>query len=193
MQFVAHTDGLILDLRRNGGGQGELVELFISYLTNERLLIGTTQYRENTREIEHWTVDDVKGPRYPMDKPVFILTSGRTFSAAEAFIYALQSLDRVTVVGEVTVGGAHPVENIRLDDHLMMRMPIAQSIDPRTGSNWQYVGIQPDHEVDSAQALDIAYQSMLRELIDAENNPENIREKAAVLRGMENNQSTNSN
>ena len=187
MEFISHTDGLLIDLRRNGGGQGELVELFISYLTDERLLISTTNYRENNREVEHWTVVEVQGEKYSMDKPVYILTSNRTFSAAEAFTYALQSLDRVTVVGEVSIGGAHPFENIRIDDHLMIRMPIAESIDPRTGTNWQYVGIQPDQEVNSTEALDLAYQSILQELIDSGSDSENIREKAAVLRNLENN------
>lgn len=187
MQFVSHTDGLIIDLRRNGGGQGELVELFISYLTDDALLISTTNYRENVRIVEHWTVAEVQGPKYSMSKPVFILTSNRTFSAAEAFTYALQSLNRVTVVGEVSIGGAHPFENIRLDDHLMIRMPIAQSIDPRTGSNWQYVGIQPDHEVNSAEALNSAHQLILQDLIDPGRNSASAREKAAVLRNLETN------
>lgn len=187
MDFVSHTDGLLIDLRRNGGGQGDLVELFISYLTDERLLIAITKYRENDREIEHWTVTEVQGSEYSITKPVYVLTSSRTFSAAEAFTYALQTIGRVTVVGEVTIGGAHPFENLRLDDHLMMRMPIAESIDPRTGTNWQYVGIQPDHEVSSAEALGVAYQSVLRELISTGSDPESIREKAAVLRNLENN------
>ena len=154
MQVVEHTDGLIIDLRRNGGGMPDMVQLFISYLVAEKVLIWTNEYRKGNRIDEVWTLDSVTGPRYAMSKPVYLLTSHRTFSAAEAFTYALQSLDRVTVFGEVTIGGAHPTDNIRLDDHLIIRLPVAQSLDPRTGGNWQYVGIQPDHELDAQQALD---------------------------------------
>lgn len=182
MQLVEHTDGLIIDLRRNGGGHPDMVQLFISYLVDEKVLIGTNEYRENNRSVEYWTLDNVSGPRYSTSKPIFLLTSNRTFSAAEAFTYALQSLDRVTVYGEVTIGGAHPTENVRLDDHLMIRMPVAQSIDPRTGGNWQYVGIQPDHRVEADNALDVAYQTMLQVTLDTSVDTEASAEKEFVLR-----------
>jgi len=44
------------------------------------------------------------------DVPIFVLTSHRTFSAAEEFTYNLKHLNRATIVGETTGGGAHPIE-----------------------------------------------------------------------------------
>ncbi|MEQ8312519.1 MAG: S41 family peptidase [Gammaproteobacteria bacterium] len=187
MAFVANTDGLIIDLRRNGGGQAEIIQLFISYLVEEKVLIGTTNYRKDNRSVEYWTLDDVDGPKYPTDRPVYLVVSNSTFSAAEAFTYALQTLNRATVFGEETIGGAHPTDNMRLDEHLMIRMPVASSIDPRTGSNWQYIGIQPDFLVDAAGALTSAHEAMLERLVDNSGNILNLPEKESALREIRNN------
>lgn len=181
MQFLRHTEGLIIDLRENGGGQAELVQLLTSYLIEGRVLIGTTRYREGGKLVEHWSLEDLSGPQYSTSKPVYVLVSNRTFSAAEAFTYALLSLGRITVFGEKTIGGAHPTNNFRLDEHLMVRLPIAQSIDPRTNENWQYVGIQPDYEIESEMALDLAYRTMLEALVQDRDDTEAILEIKAVL------------
>ncbi len=186
MTMIENTDGLIIDLRRNGGGQAEAIQLLISYLLDERVLIATTQYRKNNRSVEYWTLDRVDGPRYATDKPVFLVISNRTFSAAEAFTYALQSLERVVVFGEGTIGGAHPTDNMRLDEHLMIRMPVATTIDPRTGGNWQYVGIQPDNSVDADEALPAAHREMLQNLIDRSPADADLSEKEAALSTLQN-------
>ena len=163
MELVKNTDGLIIEL--SGGGSPDMVNLFISYLIEEKTHVGSLRYRKNNETVEYWTLDQVNGPKYSEDKPIYLVISKSTFSAAEAFAYALQSLDRVTVVGEKTNGGAHASNTMRLHDHLMISMPVATSIDPRTRGNWQYVGIQPDHQVASEVALDSAYRLMLQELI----------------------------
>lgn len=186
MHFVEHTDGLIIDLRRNGGGQAKIIQLFITYLVDQKTLIGTTQYRKDNRAVEYWTLDEVSGPKYSTDKPVYLVVSNRTFSAAEAFTYALQTLNRVTVFGEVTIGGAHPTDNMRLDEHLMIRMPVATSIDPRTGGNWQYIGIQPDYMIDATDAFDLAYRTMLEDLINNSGAVVNLSEKETALRESQN-------
>ena len=95
----------------------------------------------------------VPGRRFGESKPLYILTSGRTFSAAEAFAYNLQALGRATVVGEITGGGAHPFEYRRVHPHFAVDLPEARSINPITGSNWQGVGVQPDVAVPADQAL----------------------------------------
>ena len=186
MTIVENTDGLIIDLRRNGGGEAEILQLFISYLMSEEVLIGTTKYRKDGRSVEYWTLDEVDGPKYGTNKPVYLVISNHTFSAAEAFTYALQSLNRVTVFGEETIGGAHPTDNMRLDDHLMIRMPVATSIDPRTGGNWQYIGIQPDVVVDASNAFDTAYQALLENLISTSEDGADLSEKMSALRELQN-------
>lgn len=98
------------------------------------------------------------GRRFGSTKPVYILTSHRTFSAAEAVAYDLQALGRAVIVGETTGGGANPFEYRRIHDHFAVDLPESRSINPITGTNWQDVGVKPDVEVPAEQALDKALE-----------------------------------
>ena len=98
------------------------------------------------------------GPALRLDQAAFILTSRKTFSAAEALAYDLQALKRATIVGEVTGGGAHPFEYRRVHPHFAVDLPEGRSINPITGSNWQDVGVKPDVPVPVDQALDKALE-----------------------------------
>jgi C-terminal processing protease CtpA/Prc len=109
-----------------------------------------------------WTSKEIEGTRYGEARPVFILTSRDTFSAAEDFAYAMQTRKRATIVGEVTRGGAHPVAPARLDTHFMVAIPVAESISTITHSNWEGVGVQPDIVARSRDALDIATDLILK-------------------------------
>ncbi|HWG33135.1 MAG TPA: S41 family peptidase, partial [Gemmatimonadaceae bacterium] len=104
----------------------------------------------------YWTLDSIPGQRYRADKPVCILTSKRTFSGAEEFAYDLKSLERATIVGETTAGGAHTVPGHRLDEHFMIGVPIARAINPVTHTNWEGVGVEPDIKVPAKDALTAA-------------------------------------
>lgn len=120
MNVVAQGDALIIDLRRNGGG-GETINLVTGYLLDkpEQPLSGTFDRPSNTLRPSRspaW----VPGPKFGGKKPLFILTSNRTFSAAEAFSYDLQALGRATIVGERTGGGANPFEYRRVGAHFAL-------------------------------------------------------------------------
>lgn len=107
---------------------------------------------DHTEEL--WTVP-VKGKKRPK-VPVYILTSKKTFSAAEDFSYTMQSKKRATIVGETTGGGAHPTRYFRLTDGFGVRIPFARSINPVTNTNWEGVGVIPDDKVAADEALEKA-------------------------------------
>jgi hypothetical protein len=152
MTVVAQGNALIIDLRRNGGGAGT-GNLVMGYLLDEaRPLSGSYDRPSNTHRASTSPVW-VPGRRFGTDKPLYILTSRRTFSAAEAFAYDLQALKRATIVGEVTGGGAHPYEYQRVHRHFALDLPEGRSINPITGSNWQGIGVKPDVAVAADQAL----------------------------------------
>jgi hypothetical protein len=154
MTLLAHADALIIDLRSNGGGHGETVQWLASYLLGAEPKPMSGEYRrEGERTTQRWSLPYVPGERFGPTKPVFVLTSKRTFSAAEAFAYDLQALKRVEVVGERTGGGAHPYENVKLDEHYVLWLPTGRSVNPVTGGNWQGVGVQPDVKVKADEAL----------------------------------------
>ena len=156
MNVVAQGDALILDLRNNGGG-AETANLVTGYLLGEggRPLSGTYD-RPSDRSRPNSSPAWVPGRRFGGTKPLFILTSRRTFSAAEAVAYDLQALGRAVIVGERTGGGAHPYEFRRVHPHFALDLPEGRSVNPITGGNWQGVGVQPDVEVPADQALERA-------------------------------------
>ena len=158
MQFLASTDALIIDLRNNGGGYGEMANLLASYLfdAGTHPLSGIYSRERDATKPQH-THAYVPGPRYGQSKPVFILTSKRTFSAAEAFTYDLKALDRVTVVGARTGGGANPFEYRHVAKSLVLWLERERSVNPITKGNWQTVGITPDVEAAPEEAFAVAY------------------------------------
>jgi retinol-binding protein 3 len=82
-----------------------------------------------------------------------VLTSDRTFLGAEEFSYDLKMLKRATLVGETTAGAAHMVGPHRIDDHFMILVPYARSINPISKTDWEGRGVEPDVNVDAADAL----------------------------------------
>jgi hypothetical protein len=153
MNFLASTRALIIDLRENGGGQPEMVAWVASYLFDARTHLNDLWTRSTDSTVEYWTTDSVPGRKFGGTKPVYVLTSSRTFSGAEEFTYDLQTQRRATVVGETTGGGAHPVQGRRIDEHFVIGVPFARAINPITHSNWEGKGVEPDVKVPADKAL----------------------------------------
>lgn len=155
MTLVADSDALIIDLRRNTGGDPATVALVISYLydAGEPVHLNDLYYRWNNQTQQFWTHAWVPGKRFGGSKPVYVLTSGRTFSGAEEFANNLKVLKRATIIGATTGGGAHPVDIFKLADHIGISIPIGRAINPVTKTNWEGTGVTPDVAVPQEQAL----------------------------------------
>lgn len=162
MNFVSGTDALIIDLRRNGGGNPAMVALICSYFFGpEPVHLNDLYWREGDRTEEFWTRKEVAGRRY-LGRDVYVLTSNRTFSGAEEFTYNLKNLKRATVIGETTGGGAHPGGMHRLSEHFAMFVPTGRAISPVTKTNWEGTGVEPDVKVAADKALKTAHLHALR-------------------------------
>ena len=171
MDRLADSDALIIDLRKNGGGNADMVALLVSYLLGpERVLVNTFVGRDGKRQNETWTTPDLPGRRFT-GKDVYLLTSSYTFSAAEEFAYDLKNLKRATIVGETTGGGANPIDNFRINDRFEVSIPIARAVNPITGTNWEGVGVEPDVRVPAADALQTAHLAALEKRLERTSDP----------------------
>ena len=164
MSFLAHTDALIFDLRENQGGDPEMVEFMVSYLFQESTHINDLANRHDNETRQYWTLPWLPGPRFS-DKPVYVLTSQRTFSGGEEFTFDLKTQKRATIVGETTGGGAHPVQGFPAGDHFTIGVPYAHPINPVTKGDWEGTGVEPDVKVSAADALATAEKLAVDKLV----------------------------
>ncbi len=159
---LANTDALIIDLRENGGGAPRGAMYLAGYLMKQRTLMARIYSRPDNDTTEMWT-EEVKGPRY-LDKPAYVLTSRRTFSAAEAAAYHLKHIGRVQTVGDTTGGGAHRINGADVGNGFMVSVPMTRPINVVTGGDWEGTGVLPDIAVATERALWAAQLAALRKL-----------------------------
>ncbi|MGE4288229.1 MAG: S41 family peptidase [Salinivirgaceae bacterium] len=153
MQFIAETDALIIDLRNCRGSMDVYTIPFLcAYFFDEPVHLFSFENREKQSLKQFWTAAWVPGNRYTK-KPIYVLTSGRTFSGGEELAYDLKHLQRATLVGEVTKGGANPTYPVYLNPHFSISIPKERSINPVTNTNWEQIGVIPDIETESRKAL----------------------------------------
>lgn len=185
MGFLAGSDALIVDLRWNGGGSPSMIQLLSSYLFSEPTHLNSFYIREGDRTQQFWTQAHVAGQRMA-DVPVYVLTSRRTFSAAEEFTYNLRNLERATIVGETTGGGAHPVNGHPVAGYpVQVNVPFGRAINPVTGTNWEGTGVEPHVAVAADEALGRAHQMAVAELAEKASDPEERRLLAWTARMIE--------
>lgn len=111
---IAKAGGLIIDVRENGGGNSDEGYKLLSMLTDKPFQGSRWQTREYVPTYRAWgrpeaTHAEGASQMQPDDKlryggPVLVLTSARTYSAAEDFVVAFDAMQRGRIVGEATGG-----------------------------------------------------------------------------------------
>jgi len=163
MGFIQHTDALIIDLRKNIGGDPKTVAYFASYFFDKpRVHLNNILWRKNNKLEEFWTSSNWPIWRYT-NRNIYILTSKQTFSAAEEFAYDMQALNRAIIIGEKTAGGANPGHNFPINDHFSIYIPTGKAINPITKKNWEGEGVHPDVFVLENDALESAYRIAVKD------------------------------
>jgi hypothetical protein len=142
-----------------------MIALITSYLFGgESIHLSSIYWRDDDMTQQYWTMPYVPGKQFG-DKPVYVLTSKMTFSAAEEFASILQTRKRATVIGDKTDGGAHPGSSYRLSPHFEVFIPVGRAIDPVTGVDHEGVGVTPDILIPQEQAFTAAYHMALRSVL----------------------------
>lgn len=137
MTRLNETDAIIFDLRDTRGGYPEMVRRMAGWLFNHSV----PWYNPRAESPAQLTTNPEPGSRLA-HKPVFILTSSRTFSGAEHFAYNLKILKRATIVGERTSGASHAGAAPPTPAAVSKPKPV-----------WEGTGVQPDVPVPAPAAL----------------------------------------
>lgn len=177
MRKLSGKKAIIIDLRDAlEGGSPEMVQYIVSFFIKQKgMPINEIDDRLTGVRKPYPTIDT---PYQLFNVPVDILVDETTFSGREELAYDFQQLniqlqkegkqrgDRFQLIGEVTRGGAHPEFSFPLmsssgevNEHLILRIPYARSINPTSGTNWEdqeKKGVQPDHLIDKEYALVVA-------------------------------------
>lgn len=168
MNFLSNSDAIIVDVRRNGGGDPNLLQTVLTYFVaaGERLHINDFYLRQGDRTEQFWSAANVPGPRLN-GKPLYVLTSPLTGSCAEEFAYDVQTHQLGTLYGATTAGAANPGGLVTLSEHLAAFIATGRAINPVTHTNWEGVGVKPDVDVPPADALREAHVAALGKLREA--------------------------
>ncbi len=186
MNFLGNCDAIIVDLRRNGGGSPSMIQTLLTYFVAEgdRLHINDF-YRRGQQELEQFhTAAYVPGPRLA-GKPLYVLVSNLTGSAAEEFAYDVQTHELGTLYGKTTAGAANPGGLFRLSDHLAAFIATGRAINPVTKTNWEGVGVKPDVDVPAGEALREAHVAALQKLMEKADEPRKEILKLAIEQAKE--------
>lgn len=165
MRALRHADALILDMRTNAGGSPETAALLASYLFDAP---GQPLFDIVDRSGAHRTYSTEASPVPERNglRPVYILTSARTFSAGEGIAFILQERRRVEVVGDRTAGAANPGRSYPVNARFAVTVPNGQVRTAATGRNWEGTGVVPDIPAAADGALRVAHVHALRRLVE---------------------------
>lgn len=161
MASLANVRALIFDVGHNRGGGPEMIRLLSTYLFDHPVHLVSSFMRGMDAPRERWTLDSVRGPRLATIR-VYVLTSRRTISAGESFVFGLRATKRALIIGEPTAGGGHFGAFVALPGEFSMFLPRGRTFDPRTNEGWEATGIQPDIAVSYEQALATTVQRIRR-------------------------------
>lgn len=167
LNFLTYTDALIIDLTDNGGGSPSLIQLMTSYFFEDTEHLNSFYIREGDKTQQFWTLPYVPGKKMTKTD-LYVLTSTRTFSGAEEFTYNLKNMERATIIGETTGGGAHPVDRHIINDNFGISIPFGRAVNPITNTNWEGTGIEPNVKTTKGEAKETAYLLALKKLSEKE-------------------------
>ena len=155
-RFLAGGDAIILDLRRNGGGDSDAVAQFVSYfMPAKRRLLMTFHDGLSGKAGYSRVVRNLPGPRLT-GRPLYVLIDGHTGSAAEEFAYHVKQFRLGTLVGQHTAGAANNDTLYPVAPGFVLSVSTGYPEHPVSHSNWEGVGVQPDVPVAAAAACDKA-------------------------------------
>lgn len=149
MQFLKGGDAYIIDISRNGGGSPGAVAAMASYF----LPAGTPLMRFEMRGKPGQATHSPAAPFSLAGKPLYVLTSGASASAAEEFATHVKAHGFGTLVGETTAGAGFRNDLLALPGGYVLSVSTGRAVNLKTGKDWERVGVAPAIATSVAGAL----------------------------------------
>lgn len=142
-------DGLIVDVRNNGGGNLTTAQKLAARFTNEKTLVGYMCHKTGPGHNDFSTPKEVyiepsDGIRW--QKKVAVLTNRRSYSATNDFVNSMKQFPNVTIIGDKTGGGSGLPFSSEIPNGWSIRFSASPIFDPQM--NQLEFGIDPDVKVD---------------------------------------------
>ncbi len=137
------ADGLIIDVRDNGGGYLQsAVEILSEFIPNGEILV-KTHYKNTYFDQKYFSLND--GDIY--DKKVVVLINGNSASASEITAGVLREYDRALLLGKKSYGKGSVQQPFSIEDGSLLKLTVAKWFTPN-GKNINDDGLEPDIEVE---------------------------------------------
>lgn len=136
------TDAIVLDIRSNGGGYDKVGFTIAKYFFDKRQTVLNKWVREGDQLFGPVKIE-IEPAKKQYLKPLYILASAQTASAAETFLLTMKALPQVTIVGEPTNGIFSDVFARNLPNGMMLTLS-NEIYKDNNGKSYEYAGIEPD-------------------------------------------------
>lgn len=150
LAHLAPCNGLIIDIRNNGGGTLTNVDVLVSRFITQRTLAGyichkTGAGHNDFSEPYAYYYEPPQG-HILYNKPIVVLTNRHTYSAANNFVQVMRLLPQVTIIGDRTGGGSGMPFTYNLPNGWNIRLSSSPILDAN-GNDTEW-GIDPDIKID---------------------------------------------
>ena len=149
LSYLAVCNGLIIDVRNNGGGNLTYATRFAQRFTNEKVLTGYIQHKTGKGHndfSEPTPIYTEPSNSIRWQKPVVVLTNRHCYSATNEFVNAMRCFPNVTLLGDKTGGGS----GLPFSSELPNGWGVRFSASPHLDAQKQHIefGIDPHIRVD---------------------------------------------
>jgi len=183
LRFLAGGDAVILDLRGNGGGDPRAVQHIISRFVPAGTPL-VTFHMNGSPEPDSLSSLEAPADQRMIGKPLYVLTSGQTGSAAEEFTGHVLGYRLGQTVGANTAGAAYRNDIVAVGGQFILSVSVGRPVLAATGTDWEGVGHAPTLRTEVSAALDLAHAAALK-TVEAAAAPEDRAVLQAVAEAAE--------
>lgn len=152
LSYLSICNGLIIDVRNNGGGNLTYAERIASRFTNEKVLTGYIQHKTGKGHSDFSDPSPIylePSNSIRWQKKAIVLVNRHAYSATNDFINSMRYLPNVTILGDKSGGGS----GLPFSSELPNGWGVRFSASPHLDADKQHIefGIDPDIKIDMTE------------------------------------------